>query len=490
MADVPLVAQCLTSLSEDLTIADDILVGEANTRVKEALGENKLSPVEIQEAASKSDLIDEDALLLALVAFHHSVKHPNGLKGCAYNVCALLLSLGPFLPSDLEPSPSKTALKFLSHHLRHVSPDDPVAWGVFNSVFKELLADDSISALRELINVYSNEESDASKRGLTRANHLLSILTATGESQRTADLTYVETVFDDLAPSFEEHLVKNLSYVVPSLMRKCCEGLLSEGGANKFVDLGCGTGLVGHEFYTLFIGSEDVPAPTPSKKHEDIIMIADIKEISHKIAKLKESNAEMLEHDPKDEDLILARRENLEIIEMRTDEVVAMMTKQSLLKSKGHHLTGCDVSGKMCDIARARRQDPTTISPLVYDEIVKDDCTSFVRNQAPRSLSAVLAADTFIYVGELDDLFKAAGAAINVGGVFAFSIETCESDDYNLLPTGRYAQSSEYVERLLETNGFAVEQKMDVVLRKEMNVDVAGLVYACRLDEEKGGMML
>ena len=65
-----------------------------------------------------------------------------------------------------------------------------------------------------------------------------------GETPPRAPDAYVETLFDDYADSFAQHLVGSLRYQGPERL----VALLREQGATRFdaaLDLGCGTGLCG-----------------------------------------------------------------------------------------------------------------------------------------------------------------------------------------------------------------------------------------------------
>ncbi|MEV0295316.1 methyltransferase domain-containing protein [Nocardia sp. NPDC050710] len=56
---------------------------------------------------------------------------------------------------------------------------------------------------------------------------------------------YVQTLFDDYAPRFEESLVGRLAYRVPQQLATAIEQASSGRGFGRVVDLGCGTGLMG-----------------------------------------------------------------------------------------------------------------------------------------------------------------------------------------------------------------------------------------------------
>lgn len=62
------------------------------------------------------------------------------------------------------------------------------------------------------------------------------------------EAAYVEALFDDYAPRFEQSLVAKLGYRVPERMKLLLAEQLEQRGLSRFgraIDLGCGTGLVG-----------------------------------------------------------------------------------------------------------------------------------------------------------------------------------------------------------------------------------------------------
>jgi len=61
------------------------------------------------------------------------------------------------------------------------------------------------------------------------------------------DTAYVEALFDDYAPRFETELVRDLGYGVPPLLGRMIGEALGRRRIGRAVDLGCGTGLMGHE---------------------------------------------------------------------------------------------------------------------------------------------------------------------------------------------------------------------------------------------------
>ena len=67
---------------------------------------------------------------------------------------------------------------------------------------------------------------------------------ATGATVPVAPFAFVTRLFDHYAPRFDQHLLGQLSYRVPELMRAAIDGVQPTGQFD-ILDLGCGTGLVG-----------------------------------------------------------------------------------------------------------------------------------------------------------------------------------------------------------------------------------------------------
>ncbi len=71
----------------------------------------------------------------------------------------------------------------------------------------------------------------------------------TGKTPETTPPDYVRYFFDEFSKRFEEHLVSNLQYKVPQLMRDTCDAVLpTDYRFKNALDLGCGTGLSGESF--------------------------------------------------------------------------------------------------------------------------------------------------------------------------------------------------------------------------------------------------
>jgi predicted TPR repeat methyltransferase len=137
------------------------------------------------------------------------------------------------------------------------------------------------------------------------------------------------------------------------------------------------------------------------------------------------------------------------------------------IASYSRSLTGVDLSANMLEKARARN---------LYRRLERQDISAFLRAE-PAQYDLLFATDVFIYIGKLDEVMQEAKRILREGGAFAFSVERLQTDaDYRLNPTGRYAQSLPYLERLAREFGFAPPITAETILRVESNVPVDGLL--------------
>ena len=221
---------------------------------------------------------------------------------------------------------------------------------------------------------------------LDGARYLRSAIT--GETMETAPKDYVRKLFDNHARRFDDHLVNNLHYRVPELMRQAVNRLTDDKGKFKrALDLGCGTGMVGQEF-------------------RDIV----------------------------------------------------------------EQLHGIDLSPGMAE--KAKQKD-------IYDEIFLEDVREFLENteNQRKAYDIVLAADLFIYIGNLAPIFAAVGKILPEKGMFVFSIEHLEHGTYQINKNGRYSQSNAYINDLASEYGFSVVLSDPVDIRKEPTGTAAGTLF-------------
>ncbi len=134
------------------------------------------------------------------------------------------------------------------------------------------------------------------------------------------------------------------------------------------------------------------------------------------------------------------------------------------------HFEGVDLSPRM--LAEARRKG-------LYETLVEGELVAYLQlsiNRDP-AYDAVLAADSYIYLGDLAPVFAGVAGCLAPDGVFAFSIEIAETGTFELRPTGRFAQSEAYVRGLAESHGFTVKAFVPTTIRIENDRPVTGAIF-------------
>ncbi|MEN8207540.1 MAG: tetratricopeptide repeat protein [Pseudomonadota bacterium] len=138
-----------------------------------------------------------------------------------------------------------------------------------------------------------------------------------------------------------------------------------------------------------------------------------------------------------------------------------------LFRGMARTMVGVDLSPGM--LARAGERK-------LYDKLVRDDITNELRKYN-NAYDLILAADVFIYVGRLDQVFEATTRTLRPGGLFAFSIETeSGGEDYVLRPSGRYAHSVAYIRRLANAVGLREVGLEESVLRMDKGQPIDGYI--------------
>ena len=98
-----------------------------------------------------------------------------------------------------------------------------------------------------------------------------------------------------------------------------------------------------------------------------------------------------------------------------------------------------------------------------------------------KSQALAVAADVFLYIGELSGVFQGVRSALRDGGFFGFSVETSDEQDFLLRPNRHYAHSGAYLRKLAEKHGFALDRIESQVIRQDNAIDVVGylVVLSC-----------
>ena len=255
-----------------------------------------------------------------------------------------------------------------------LDPAHAQAWSGSGTLLRELLRlDEAAHAFREAL-----------RHGADPELHAYYLSSVDGQrAPSTAPRAYVQTLFDDYADEFDEHLVGQLHYQAHRQLIGALASL-ARGPYRSALDLGCGTGLCG-----------------------------------------------------------------------------------PLVRPMVERLTGLDLSPRMLEKARALG---------VYDRLEHADVVEHLSRTAERH-DLVLAADVFIYVGDLDPVFSAVRRVMD-RGVFCFSVELVENNsaaEFQLLSSLRYAHSEAYLHRLAAQHGFEILDLRRAPVRQDQRESIDGL---------------
>ena len=135
-------------------------------------------------------------------------------------------------------------------------------------------------------------------------------------------------------------------------------------------------------------------------------------------------------------------------------------------------LVGVDLSAKM--LAKAEEKQ-------LYTRLVQSDLSSMMQGETIASYDVIVAADVFIYSGDLSGIMNNVKRLLRSGGLLAFSVEAigampddepCNQREYILTITGRYAHARTYIEKLAANSEFKVRKMKLATTRIERGVDV------------------
>ncbi len=197
---------------------------------------------------------------------------------------------------------------------------------------------------------------------------------------------YVQSLFDQYAVHFEQHLVGVLAYRAPALLLEAVSVIRTDPFASV-LDLGCGTGLCGAAFKPL-----------------------------------------------------------------------------------AKFLCGVDLSPGMIEEARAKS---------VYDRLEVSNIKAFLEAEPDASADLLLAADVFVYIGDLAPIFSAASRVMMPGGLFAFTLQQTD-EGYKLQADLRFAHAPGYVGELADRSGLKIFTMQPAVTRRDAGQDVQGLLVVAQ----------
>jgi len=162
--------------------------------------------------------------------------------------------------------------------------------------------------------------------------------------------------------------------------------------------------------------------------------------------------------------LVMPGREKLAILDVGCGTGLA----GAVFKPLAARLDGVDLSPAMIEKARARG---------IYDDLQVADLQKALA-AGGRAYDLILAADTLVYLGDLEPVFRAVHRRLSPEGYFLFTVEKAEGAGFELGPKRRWRHSETYLRGLGEQTGLVLAGLVAAAPRYEANQPVKGFAVA------------
>jgi predicted TPR repeat methyltransferase len=140
-------------------------------------------------------------------------------------------------------------------------------------------------------------------------------------------------------------------------------------------------------------------------------------------------------------------------------------------RQKARIRTGIDLSPAMIEQARAKN---------IYDRLAAADLVEFLAGEPAGSADLAIAADVFVYIGDLDPVMSAVARVLGAGGLLGFTAQSFEGESFRIGDDMRYVHGRGALNACAMRNGFAVAEITAASTRKDRGVDVPGWVAVLR----------
>jgi predicted TPR repeat methyltransferase len=138
--------------------------------------------------------------------------------------------------------------------------------------------------------------------------------------------------------------------------------------------------------------------------------------------------------------------------------------------------TGVDLSPAM--IAQARTKN-------LYDRLAAAELVEFLQGEPPHSADLAVAADVFVYMGDLAPVFHAVEQLLRPGGLFAFTTQSGPQHGFVVGDDSRFAHSEGYLRACAAGAGLEVLELGAATTRRDRGADVPGWAAVLRANQTK-----
>ncbi len=137
------------------------------------------------------------------------------------------------------------------------------------------------------------------------------------------------------------------------------------------------------------------------------------------------------------------------------------------LANRAGRLAGCDLSPAM--LAQAGRTG-------LYERLVEADLVTFLAGEPEASADLIVAADVFIYLGNLTSALAGMARALRPGGLAVFTVQSPQEEETGVVlgADGRYAHADAYLQAEARQAELVVAEMRPAAIRRQKRIDVPG----------------
>jgi predicted TPR repeat methyltransferase len=147
------------------------------------------------------------------------------------------------------------------------------------------------------------------------------------------------------------------------------------------------------------------------------------------------------------------------------------------IRAETGFLAGCDLSPRMIERARAKRGADDR--PL-YDKLAVAGLTSFLASRPDASADLVIAADVFVYLGELRPAFSQSARVLKQGGLLAFTVQSHAGEGVVVGADRRFAHDEGWLRERLAQAGLRPVLVEAASTRQDRGEAVPGLIVVAQ----------
>jgi predicted TPR repeat methyltransferase len=148
------------------------------------------------------------------------------------------------------------------------------------------------------------------------------------------------------------------------------------------------------------------------------------------------------------------------------------------IRGETRFLAGCDLSPRMIEQARAKRQSDG--QPL-YDKLATAGLTAFLASRPDASADLVIAADVFVYLGDLAPVFAQSARVLTRSGLLAFTVQSHDGDGVIVGADRRFAHAEAYLREALGAAGFTSIGIEAASTRVDRGLPVSGALVLAKI---------